>query len=315
MNLRSEMKGAISGLAVIGSFVLAAVSIDFDIPGQALLQTLRFHLGGAMLLGALMLLVLGTWPRALLFALVAAISLGEGGWFVYRLQALRAEAAEAPRTPFMRMLSYNILNGNTENGAAIADYIEGSGADVAFVLEAAPVFPHLAELAAVYPHRFGCDAERSCDLMVLSKTPLVDAQFHDLGRTWSNRLITAETTIDGRTINLVAAHMVKPYFDYASIIEARNLRRVLDGIEGPLVLAGDFNAAPWSDNIEFMVRNSRLVSGPWYPATWPVALGPLGVPIDNMFTRDGLFIETLEAMPDSIGSNHRGLIADISLAN
>jgi endonuclease/exonuclease/phosphatase (EEP) superfamily protein YafD len=315
MNIRSEIKGAISSLAVIASFVLAAVSIDFDLPGQALLQTLRFHLAAAMLAGVAVLVLAGSWRRAILFALVAAVSLAEGGWFVYRLQALRAEAAEAPRTPFMRLLSFNVLNSNLENGAAIAEYIKASGADVVFVLEAAPIAGHLPDIASVYPSRLGCDAAQNCDLMVLSKTLLTEAQFHDLGTTWRNRLITAQTQIAGQTINVVAAHMVKPYFDSASVVEARNLRRIVDRIDGPLVLGGDFNAAPWSDNIEWLVRNGRLLSGPWYPATWPVALGPFGVPIDNIFTRDGLFIETLEATPDSLGSNHRGLMAEISLAN
>lgn len=315
MQLRSEIKGAVSGLAVIGAILLAAVSIDFDIPGQALLQSLRFHLAAALLLGILVLLAVGSWRRFLLFALVAGISLAEGGWFVYRLQALRAAAAEAPRTPFMRVLSFNILNSNRENGPAIADYLIGSGADVVYILEGAPLYGQLERLAAVYPHRLGCASARNCDLIMLSRTPLARGQIRDLGPTWQNRLVTAETRIDGTTVTLVAAHMVKPYFDYAAVSEARNLGRVLESIEGPLVLAGDFNAAPWSDNIERLVRHARLVSGPLYPATWPVALGPLGVPIDNMFTRGGLFIETLDALPDAMGSNHRGLVAAISRAN
>ena len=45
--LRSEIRGAVSGLALVAAFLLAAVSIDFDIPGQALLQTLRFHIAAA----------------------------------------------------------------------------------------------------------------------------------------------------------------------------------------------------------------------------------------------------------------------------
>lgn len=315
MHIRSEIKGAISILAVIASFMLAAVSIDFDIPGQALLQSLRFHLAGALLVGVVALALVGSWRRSVIFVLVAAVSLAEGGWFVYRLQSLRAEAAAAPHAPFMRLLSYNILNSNYENGPAIAAYINASGADVVYVMESSPLFEHRAALATVYPYRFGCDEVQTCDLMVLSRTPLEGAQFHDLGTTWRNRLITAKTTIAGTTINVVAAHMVKPYFDSASVMEARTLRRIIDAIEGPMVLAGDFNAAPWSDNIEWLARNSRLVSGPWYPATWPVPLGPMGVPIDNAFTRDGLFIDKLEAMADSIGSNHRGLVAEISRAN
>jgi endonuclease/exonuclease/phosphatase (EEP) superfamily protein YafD len=312
--MRSEIRGAVSGLALVAAFLLAAVSVDFGIPGQALLQSLRFHIAGALLAGVLGLLATGAWRRALLFALVAAVSLAEGGYFLYRLQSARAEAA-APRTPLLKVLSFNILNSNYENGPAIARFIEGSGADVVMVMESSPLFEQLPEIAKSYPARAGCDEDRTCDLMLLSKTPLTDVMLHDLGPTWRNRLITARTVIGGQPINVVAAHMVKPYFDYAAILEARVLLRALDAMQGPLLLAGDFNAAPWSDNIEWLVREGQLVTAPAYPATWPVELGPLGVPIDNIFTRSGLFIESIRALDDTLGSNHRGLIADVAIAS
>lgn len=314
MQLRSEARGALTGLALIATLMLAAVSIDFGLPGQALLQSVRFHIAGALLVGMLLLWLFGSRWRALLFLCVAIGSAAEGGLFIYRLQTARAEAAQGAHTPFMTLLSFNVLASNEENGEAIADFIAGSGADVVFIMEARPLFPYLGRLATVYPARFGCNRQASCDLMMLSKTSLAGAAFHDLGSTWHNRLITAATEIGGRKVSLAAVHMVKPYFDSASVYEARNLQRAINGIEGPLVLAGDFNAAPWSDNIEWLARTSRLSAGAWYPATWPVALGPLGVPIDNVFVRDGLLVDTLDALPDSIGSNHRGLRAVISRA-
>lgn len=314
MQWRYEIRGAASGLAVITAFLLGLVSVSLAIPGQALLQSLRFHLVALMLGLIVVLLVTRGFKRAVLFVLVALVSVAEGGFFIYRMQEARAVAAEAVRAPLIKVLSFNILNSNYENGAAIARFIKDSGADIVMVMESSPLFEHLADLATVYPARAGCDEARTCDLMLLSKTPLADAQMHDMGPTWRNRLITARTTVDGKSFTAVAAHMVKPYFDWAAVGEAHTLLRVLGRIEGPLVLSGDFNAAPWSDNIEWLVRDGRLVTAASYPATWPVVLGPLGVPIDNMFTRDGMFIESLRALDDSMGSNHRGLIADVSIA-
>lgn len=315
MQWRYEIRGAASGLAVITALLLVLVSVNLAVPGQALLQSLRFHLAAAMAVLVVVLLVTRGFRRATLFLLVALVSVGEGGYFIYRMQEARAAAVEAPRAPFIKVLSFNILNSNHENGAAITDFIKGSGADVVMVMESAPLFDHLADLATVYPSRAGCDEARSCDLMLLSRTPLIGAEMHDLGPTWRNRLITAKATVDGKTFTAVAAHMVKPYFDWAAVGEAHTLLRVLARLDGPLVLAGDLNAAPWSDNIEWLVRDGRLITAAGYPATWPVALGPLGVPIDNMFTRDGLFIDSLKALDDAMGSNHRGLIAELSIAN
>jgi endonuclease/exonuclease/phosphatase (EEP) superfamily protein YafD len=312
--LRSEIRGAVSGLALVAAFLLAAVSIDFDIPGQALLQTLRFHIAAALFVAVVVLFAFGAWKRGLLFLLVCLVSVGEGGWFVYRMQEARGVAAQAERTPLLKVLSFNILNDNYRNGPRIAEFVKSSGADVVMIMEASPLFEQLSNIAAVYPNRLGCDEEQTCDLMLLSKTPLINAQFHNLGPTWRNRLITAQTAVGGQAINVVAAHMVKPYFDWAAVGEARVLRRTIDELKGPVLLAGDFNAAPWSDNIYALVNAADLITGPIYPATWPVELGPAGVPIDNIFTRSGLFIENVHALDDAMGSNHRGLMANVSLA-
>jgi len=64
-----------------------------------------------------------------------------------------------------------------------------------------------------------------------------------------------------------------------------------------------------------MVRRRDLAPGPAYPATWPVRSGPLGVPIDNLFARGPLVITDIAALPDAMGSNHRGIKAIISVAD
>ena len=120
--------------------------------------------------------------------------------------------------------------------------------------------------------------------------------------------------IAGETIHIVGAHMTKPYYDDVSEGEAYIMGGAIRRSDGPLVLAGDFNSAGWSHNIDRLARANMLVPGPAYPATWPVRLGPLGVPIDNMWTRGPLYIASIRALDDAMGSNHRGLIAELSLA-
>ena len=39
---RSEFRGAVTGLALVAALLLVAASVNLGIPGQALLQTLRF---------------------------------------------------------------------------------------------------------------------------------------------------------------------------------------------------------------------------------------------------------------------------------
>lgn len=306
-----ELRGAITALALVMCGVLVAVSVDFGVPGQALLQTLRFHIAAALLGLVLLLFIGGAWRRALLFLLVFALSAGQGAAIVYRQQQTRIAAAGDSK-PLFKLLNFNLLTYN-QNGAAIADFIIGSGADLVLLMEAAPIAPYRKQLLATYPYYAGCGVGADCATLLLSRTPLEDVTVGSLSPVWTNRLITVATTIDGQRINIVGAHLVKPYFDEFVALEVDRLGDVIDRLTGPLVLTGDFNAAAWSNSIDGLAWRAKLAPGPAYPATWPVRLGPLGVPIDNIFTRGALVIEHVDALDDALGSNHRGLMAEIAL--
>ena len=127
------------------------------------------------------------------------------------------------------------------------------------------------------------------------------------------RLAIARTVIAGRPITVAGIHLSKPYFDEAAAIELNSARRVLQKIEGPLFVSGDFNAAAWSSAVARFSERLNLIPPPYYPATWPVEAGDLGVPIDNMFTRGGLLIDAIGSPASSYGSNHRALLASVGL--
>jgi endonuclease/exonuclease/phosphatase (EEP) superfamily protein YafD len=306
-----ETRGAITALALVACLVALAVGYDLGIPGQALLQSLRFHIAAVVGLLSVLLFATGAWWRGVLFLVVAGASAGQGLLIVSNQQDTRIEAAAYGTRPLFRLLSFNMLNTNP-NGKAIADLIVESGADVVMLMEAWPVLDQKARIFAAYPYRAGC--EDWCETIILSKTPLTAGKASSLGPIWRNRLITAVTEIGGTGVHLMLAHMVKPYFDDLASSESMVLQQAIQDIDGPLLLAGDFNAAAWSDNVARVARWRGLAPGPAYPPTWPVALGPLGVPIDNVFTRPPLVITDIRAIDDALGSNHRGLVAEVALA-
>lgn len=309
-----ELRGGLTALALVVGGVLLAVSVELGIPGQALLQSLRFHIAAALLGLVLLLFIGGAWRRALFFLLAFAVSAGQGAATIYRQQEARDALVATPSKPLLKLLSFNILSGNP-NGEGIARFVVGSGADVVVLMEAAPIAPYVATLRTTYPYSAGCEEGARCGgVVILSRTPLADVSMQSLSGIWLNRLVTATTEIGGQEINLVAAHLVKPYFDEFAAEELAKLGAVIGRLEGPVVLAGDFNAAAWSGAIDRLITRQQLLPGPGYPATWPVRLGPVGVPIDNIFTRAPLVIETVEAIADAMGSNHRGLMAEIGMA-
>lgn len=309
-----ELRGGATALALATCAVLAVIGLRLDLPGAELLQSLRFHIGAVLLGLVLVFLFSRSWWRAVVFALVAFASIGQGGAVIYSQQSARAFPGAEAATPLLKLVSFNTLQGNVSNGERIADFLIGSGADLVMVMEAGPIEAQATKLRATYPYAAGCLGVDGCDTVLLSKTPLEDAVVRSLSRVWRNRLIIAKTTIAGQAIDVVVAHMVKPYFDEFAVEEAYQLWSAIKALEGPVLLAGDFNAAAWSPNVDWIRREAGLVPPPFYPATWPIRLGPLGVPIDNVWTRPPLIVTHVEAMADSMGSNHRGLISEVAIA-
>ncbi|MCX8996588.1 endonuclease/exonuclease/phosphatase family protein [Rhizobiaceae bacterium BDR2-2] len=223
-----------------------------------------------------------------------------------------ATAQQAAGKPSLRVLSFNVLAENLENGPAIADEILGSNADVAIVLEARQLASQFARMASAYPYRLGCGLETTgCDLVVLSRHPFVEHTVGNLSDLRSERYMHAVIEKDGERINVAAAHLSKPYFDDYHTVELWRLWRRMARMEGPIVLAGDFNAASIAPDMMWFLRSAGLRKAPYEPATWPTPLGPLGIAIDHIYARAPMRLTALDRIADNHGSNHFGLIADL----
>ena len=313
MNLAGELRGLLTGLALVGTALLIGVDGPQILPGQELLQSLRFHIAAALLGLVVLLLITKAWWRGVLMLVLVVASLGQGGLIIYRQQQGRQIFEAQTPAATMRLLTFNVLSSNGR-GAEIVDYVFQTAPDVFFTMESNAVVPQFSRIATVYPYRLGCSPDgRDCDTMLFSRTPFTDSRVLEFGSFSRWRLVIGKTIIGGIEVTLVATHLTKPYFDEAADTELWQLRRVLQNLSGPVIVAGDFNAAAWSKPIARFAADTGLVPPPFYPATWPVKLGALGVPIDNMFTRDGARIEAIGSTPDALGSNHRGLLATISL--
>ncbi len=80
----------------------------------------------------------------------------EGAMVVVSQQAARDFPGAATAKPLLRLVSFNTLQGNVGNGARIADFLIGSGADLVMVMEAGPIATQAAKLRATYPYEAGC---------------------------------------------------------------------------------------------------------------------------------------------------------------
>lgn len=308
---RAEYRGAVLALGGVLAVILIITSVTPGLPGELLLQTLRFHLVALGLVLALLMVVFGAKWRAALFLAFLGVAFAHGAYYVWEFSARRNEPVGALQAE-MRFLNYNVLSGNRTARAA-ADLIISTAPDVALIMETPGVVEYIPQIQAALPYRLGCERVATCDISLFSKHPIENGRVEEIPPFRRARLVVAPMTIEGVEVTVVGIHLSKPYFDEASVQELGYLRYVLSQVTGPVVLAGDFNSAIWAAPVAWLGRAQKLVPAPSFPATWPVELGSLGVPIDNVFTRGNARILEISAGDDSFGSNHRYLLARIGL--
>jgi endonuclease/exonuclease/phosphatase (EEP) superfamily protein YafD len=115
-------------------------------------------------------------------------------------------------------------------------------------------------------------------------------------------------------LNLIFMHMVKPWYLGMAAAEREALDAALGGPKDlPLVLMGDFNAAPWSRRMRQVEQKHGLRHAPFPVATWPVEAGPFGLPIDHVLVRGRAELVSVDPWGAHLGSNHRGLKAKLAL--
>ncbi|MBJ3783837.1 endonuclease/exonuclease/phosphatase family protein [Devosia sediminis] len=305
-----EFRGGLLALAGLLLLVFAVIVVQPGLPGEQLLQTLRFHLVAAGFGLALLLALTGALWRSLVLGILVAAMAVHSATYVVEFQSRRLEQAASPAARF-DFLSYNVLAFNSR-AEEMVQSILSDPPDVALIMESRAIRPYLDQLAEVLPYRIGCDAAEACDISLHSRFPFESRGLEPLSSLWGDRYVAGGIVVDGQPVTVVGLHLTKPYYDDIAEFELDRASRWMGRIEGPLVVAGDFNAAPWSDAVAEFGRAQGLASGPTIPATWPVRLGPLGVPIDNMFTRGNALIMSLSS-GENHGSNHRPLRAEIGL--
>lgn len=299
--------------ATLLGLALAVFALRYttDFWAPAVVFSLQLHAGVAMVLLALLCLALR--PGALALSMVGAtvFILSHAMLMVWNTQPPE-RSLQIASAQNLRVLSFNVLGENLENGSIITDYILHSGADIAYVMEAAPVGQYLDRLSQTYPYRIGCGEHTStCDLLVLSRYPLEMVTVGNLSDLRKDRFAMARIHLGAITLNLAAAHLSKPYFDDYHAYELAGLADALTKTDGPLLLAGDFNAATMAPDMQALLKRTGMTTAGREPATWPIDAGVFGVPIDHIFIRAPLTAQKLSRIPSNFGSNHYGLIADL----
>ncbi|XUY26016.1 endonuclease/exonuclease/phosphatase family protein [Agrobacterium sp. rho-8.1] len=293
---------------------LGVISIRYiaDFWLLAFVNSFQLHIAVlAAILALVCLLILHS--RIFIVLLAWAFVLSAHALYMHQEFVTQAYAPQGAK-PF-RLLSFNVLMENGRNAESIADAIVASKADVAYVMEAAALRSVLPRLSQTYPHRLGCgQGTQSCDLLILSRRPLENARIGSLSYVSRERFAMAMINLDGQELTLAAAHLAKPYFDEYHRNELSRIQSAISSVSGPLILGGDFNSASIAPDMGDFLLATDLKKAQWEPATWPIQAGQFGIAIDHIFARQPATLMKLERLPDNLGSNHYGLVADFAIA-
>lgn len=309
--LRSELTGIVM-LGFVGLLLLAiAPHVAPDTPLRHLDQG-RIHVAAGFLGCSAVFLALRAYLRALaslLLGCLLSISL------IY-FTATSFAAMTPGRAADLSLISFNAL-GENPRGDEIADFLIDAAPDVAVILEAPALHHHLEPMWAAFPYNAGCGPGDRCDMAIFSQHALQDVEilpFYSI----PGRLIVARIGLDAGPVTLVAAHLTKPYYGDWHERQLDRLADVLERLDGPVILAGDFNSQPFVESFQRVLLDRgemRLASR--MQQTWPALELPgsryLGFAIDHVLVRGDISPVSAELMADPIGSNHRGFISRFDL--
>ncbi len=303
------------GAVTFGALLLMAIiAVGYvsDNPIAVIVSNIRPYAAVLLALAGIALAGIGRYGRGALFGVAAVATFAQLGATFYQHRADWAAAREKAADRTLTLVNFNVFDRNREDSSRIASALADSKADILVLTEAIHLNSQIAELQKRYPYSAGCtELTNTCDTVIFSTYPTSESTIRNLGPIFPNRFVSTKITIGSDQITVVAIHLVKPYFDNHGRAEVEHLVHMLDELPGPLLLAGDFNAAPWSRNIALLLSETQLLAGPLPVATWPSRIGSLGIPIDHVFTRAPMVLERVAALPDSLGSNHRGLLAHL----
>lgn len=238
---------------------------------------------------------------------VVCLCLALLGWHAIRSVPSPLVAAPAGSAPMLRLYQQNMLLSRGDSQAWRA-HVASVAPDVLTLQEVSvPNRQVLAAMQAEYPHQHLCPIGHHLGEAVLSRHPMVAGSGFCSNPDGISgvQILTAEGPVW-----VVSLHVSWPW-PFPQAEQISGVLPYLQRLEGPVVVAGDFNAVAWSHTVHRVagaIGGHRV--GPWGRS---FNLPKLGMPIgiDHVLTThpDGA---RLEIQP-KLGSDHHGVLVDLSL--
>lgn len=240
-------------------------------------------------------------------------------WFGALLPFVHSDRSLPAGAVRVRVLSANLLYSNPR-AAELASTVERTSPDLVALQEYTNRNgSRLAATSALaaYPYRLLDPDGTANGIALFSRFPFRDAQKVSIA---GRKALRAVATTPVGPVTVVVVHTVAPVEGSAPDWEDE-LRAIADlthGVDGPLILTGDFNATAGNRQLAHVADRARVrdvlnATGDGYAMTWPADHRvPPYIRPDHVFAGRGAV--PLDGHAVTVpGSDHRGIVADIGL--
>ena len=267
-----------------------------------------FATGGLVLL----LVLVKLWPSVV----VGLVTLGLLALAVWP-QWMPDQGIEVADGPTLTLYSANVLWENNDV-AAITDSVRAADADVVILIELGngPA-AQLEGILADYPHRVGTPTigrgGKPARSVIASRYPLNEIQDRPDGLHAVGAVV--ETPLG--PVNILGVHLTRPWpfqYQYGQIGQTMALAKVRRDLNGPVIVAGDFNAVSSARIGRQVQAEVGLTPAPGFPGTWPARIPAFAaITIDQVYRSPDLAL--LERrLGQANGSDHRPVVTRFGLA-
>lgn len=298
-------------LGAVGVALLAILALfGFAVPEFDLLNHAQIFLLPGTLIGVAIvaLLLRGTLRSVAVIVVLVGVAASANVMLPEFLGSLRARPA-APASGTITMMTHNLFGMNYEMEKVVAA-IHAEDPDIIVLQEyfgeqATELHPLLL---ADYPFFVRCRGGKRANLGLYSRLPFTQVEDgacpnNAYGTTRTAHILAEFRTEDGKPFSVITTHMDWPLPVARQREQLNVLSGVVDKIEGPMILAGDFNSTPWSYALrDFVARNGftretvNLVTYPlswYYFGAWRDTIPFL--PLDHVMVRGGIVVHDLHA--------------------
>lgn len=291
--------------SAIGLFLPFLNPVLVDYPGNtAWLVDLAAHwqwlfAAGALLCAATAMIVRRIW--------------GLGG-FLCLLPWLTATPVlpVAKAGPALAVATFNV-HLDTRRLERLAPWLAAEKPDIVVLLEVSPALAKELQSLKDYPHQVLHPENSPFGMALLSRLPVISSavvsDIDDIAH------LEADVQFAGRVIGVTAFHPMPPLSAVLHERRNRQFRTLLEQCKNrqlPCVMAGDFNASPWSQAMQALAGSGWARASSLRPS-WPQwGLGVIGIPIDQVLASPDWGLEESRVGAD-LGSDHLPVLVRLRL--